>query len=179
MRLRVFTACLAFLAVALVPGVVGALTISASFTASGFGGGAPTDPVTGSYTVTFPEPTTGIEFVSGTVDAIALTIAGKTYTTAEVSASAGYTDAALDWYLLGTQVDPAACIISQFTDDFCLNVQFSNPPSFFQYTVEADPQFYFAGAVAINVIPEPSTALLTGIALLAARAGTRRRTTRH
>jgi hypothetical protein len=142
-----------------------ALPFTVSFTASGFGAGAPADPVSGSFVYEAASITGPIL----TLDAINLTIAGFTYSLANVSFNASApTDETIGGTVNGVSV------VGSGTNDFFL--QFNGvtaTPIDFGYATPNDSQgTSFTDTVsrfAISPIatPEPATLALLGTGLAA------------
>ena len=103
--------CLGSTSLGVSMGAAATITRLYTFSASGFEAGAPTDPVTGSVTVTFDPLVSNANLP---VDAIVLTIGTHTYTPAEVGAE--YT-AGLDELLVGGLLNGISAV-SAGTDDF-------------------------------------------------------------
>jgi hypothetical protein len=104
-------------------GEAATITRTYLFSASEFGAGAPTDPVSGSVTVTF-DPT--VNNFNLPVDAISLTIAGHTYTVAEVGAI--FSSGSNGVFLIGGRVT-GILGIDAFTDDFIFIIRQATTPT--------------------------------------------------
>lgn len=156
------------------PAVVEAtpLTDTYDLLASGFGPGAPQDPVSGSFTLTFDPsvPTSG-----AAVDAISLDIAGQQYTTANTAFGFNGLDLFLGGSLNGTAVLAG-------TNDFFLEGvvdargEFTGGLSFVYSTAGTDTTFAAGQVTASTAIPEPPTGTLAAAGLMV--PGVRRLMTR-
>jgi len=147
----------------------GLVTDTYDFTASGFPGGAPQDPVSGSFTLTF-DPTVA-NYADSPIDAISLTIAGHTYTLAEV----GFYQAGPGSLSIGGLLNTVVQVTSS-TDDFFLYGSVDAAGHFigttyFAYSTSAeDPTVfpYLTTSVTVTTpttIPEPATLALLGLSL--------------
>ena len=147
------------------------ITHTYEFSAVGFsafsGAVPPTDPVTGSVTVTFDATLTSLDFP---VDAIALTIGGHTYSAAEVTADFpfGLGDALLIGATVKTNGE-----LENGTDDFAfvINDASTGNPSLalFAYTTVDTVDLFetTTGAVTspVATVPEPGSWLLLATGL--------------
>jgi PEP-CTERM motif len=129
------------------------------FTASGFGPGAPSDPVSGSITLSFDS---ALPVAGASVDSIALDIAGHEYATANTAFGFNGLDLFVDGTLNGTAVLPG-------TDDFFLEGsvnpqgQFTFSPSFV-YSTAGSGAVFGAREVSVDAsVPEPSTLWLAAV----------------
>ena len=149
-----------------------AVTDTYHFVASGFGPGAPQDPVSGSVTLTFDPtvPTSGVA-----VDSISLDIFGRDYTTQNTAFGFNGLDLFVDGTLNGTAVLPG-------TNDFFLEGavnaegQFTSGTSFIYSTAGGGSVFAARDVSVATPVPEPSTLWLfaVGLTLLGGlRLGTR------
>jgi len=139
------------------------ITETIDFTASGFLAGAPQDPVSGSFTLTF-DPTVDS---SGSLDAISLTIAGHTYNLGEVGflVSGGFLS-------IGGLLNGADSTAS-FTTDFLLEGALDAAGDLvvgsvgFVYTTPTNLINFDTPDVSVTVarVPEPATLALLGIGL--------------
>ena len=130
-----------------------AIQVDLSFTASGFGAGASTDPVTGSFTFDAPSISSGPTLLT----AVNLTIDGHAYTLPEVGFDNQGTRSVIGGKLNG--VDEVKTV----TNDFALQwTPASSTPDNFVYTTSELDNFFFATSfthfsVTAAAIPEPST----------------------
>ena len=138
------------------------ITETIGFTASGFLAGAPQDPVSGSFTLTF-DPTVDS---SGSLDAISLTIAGHTYNLGEVGFAVSGGFLSIGGLLNG--VDSTA----SFTTDFLLDGPVDAAGDFvgsvsFVYTTPTNLFDFDTPDVSVTVAraPEPATLALLGVGL--------------
>ena len=143
------------------------------FVASGFGAGAPQDPVSGSLTLSF-DPTAPIS--GAALDSISLDIFGHDYTTQNTVFGFNGLDLFVDGTLNGTAVLPG-------TNDFLLEGavngqgQFTSGTSFIYSTAGSDAVFAAREVSVATPVPEPPTVWLfaVGLTLLGGlRLGTRR-----
>jgi hypothetical protein len=128
-----------------------AIQVTLSFTATGFNAGAPTDPVTGSFTYDAPSITSD----PTSLTAVNLTIGGHAYTLAEVGTAAS---GAIGGVVNGVNT------IAVGTDDFFLDWNpASSAPVFFAYSISSNSKKDFEGqnftqfSVTAAAVPEPST----------------------
>ena len=145
-----------------------AMQVTLSFTASGFDAGAPTDPVTGSFTYDAPSITS----IPTLLTAVNLTIDGHAYTLPEVG---------FDTNVIGGVVTGVSAVTPSTTDFFLFwNPSTSTPNQFVYATPETDINFSSTNFTQFSVTPtpEPSTWLmmLLGFASLS-YAGFKRRPT--
>jgi hypothetical protein len=131
-----------------------AIQVTLSFTVSGFGAGAPTDPVTGSFTYDAPSITSD----PTSLTAVNLTIGGHAYTLAEVGSEAVGSEA-----LIGGVVNGVDAVASG-TDDFFLTWNpVSSVPDVFVYATPNTPNIFDGtnftqfNVTAATPVPEPST----------------------
>jgi len=129
-----------------------AIQVTLSFTASGFGAGAPIDPVAGSFTYDAPSITSDPTLLT----AVNLTIGGHAYTLAEVGLG---TDGPLTDLIFGVVNGEG---VSFFTNDFILAWEpASSTPLQFTYTTPSTFLFestsFTQFSVTAAAIPEPST----------------------
>jgi hypothetical protein len=148
------------------------ITQTYDFSAAGFsafsGEAPPTDPVTGSVTVTFDPALTSLDFP---VDAITLTIGAHTYSAAEVTADFPF--GAGDALLIGATVKTNG-EMENGTDDFSFvidDASTGNPTLvLFGYTTAGQPDLFEAATGTVTTadaaVPEPGSwfVLATGLA---------------
>jgi len=137
------------------PGTARADIFNVSFTAAGFGAGAPQDPVSGSFEFTAASATSAIT----ALDSVNLTIAGHVYTLGEVGFSNG------SHTLIGGTLNTPNAISSNTTDFWIRWTTASDAPLDFIYST-AGVNDFFSGSLrtfSITAVPEPaSLALLLG-----------------
>jgi hypothetical protein len=140
-----------------------AIPITVSFTVTGFLAGAPTDPVTASVVYDAASTTSNINSLTS----IDLTIAGHSYSPAEV----GFVEGFPDNTVIGGLVNGIGAVGAN-TDDFVINWDTSTlHPVIFAYSCATCDVVYFGftftqfNVTAASAVPEPSslTTLLTGI----------------
>jgi hypothetical protein len=134
-----------------------AIPITVSFTASGFGAGAPTDPVTGSIVYDAASTTSNINSLTS----VNLTIAGHTYTLGELGfISPSGTSQFIGGLLNGVD------LVMVHTDDFFLTWNETTlVPSFFFYTTASSSLIprssnFTQFSVTAAAVPEPSSLAL-------------------
>ncbi|HEX3486731.1 MAG TPA: PEP-CTERM sorting domain-containing protein [Micropepsaceae bacterium] len=160
------TSCAAVCALALASSSVAAnatvITLNDTFIASGFGAGAPFDPVTGSFSLTFDN---SADITDGTAITASISIpvsGGIEFNYVKIS------DVLQIGGLLG-----GVSTISGISDDFFFNIRnVSTLPKFdgMAYSSSKSTTVAFAtatGSVAATSVPEPSTLMLFGAGLLA------------
>jgi len=159
LRSVLFTVSLLF-AIPLTPAF--AIPITVSFTVTGFLAGAPTDPVTGSVVYDAASTTSNINSLTS----INLTIAGHSYSLAEV----GFVEGFPDNTVIGGLINGIGTVAAN-TDDFFINWDTSTlHPVLFAYSCATCVVYFGFTFTQFNVtaaaaVPEPSslTTLLTGI----------------
>jgi hypothetical protein len=130
-----------------------AIQVTLSFTVSGFGAGAPTDPVTGSFTYDAPSITSD----PTSLTAVNLTIGGRAYTLAEVGSDTVQSEAVIGGVVNGVDA------VDFGTDDFFLTwTPVSSVPGVFVYATSNTSTFEGTNFTQFNVtaatpVPEPST----------------------
>lgn len=134
-----------------------AIPITASFTVSGFGVGAPTDPVTGSIGYDAASTMSDINSLTS----ISLTIAGHTYLLSDV----GFISS-VGLQIIGGSLNGVG-IASPGTNDFVLEWNSTTlNPILLNYTANSSPDSVFSSttfpafSVAAAAVPEPSSLLL-------------------
>ena len=134
-----------------------AITQTYKFTVSGFGAGAPDDPISGSATVTF-DPLAGINQTGG-VDAINLTIDGHIYTVPEV----GYFFyASLGDLLVGGFINGVTAVSFHTTDFFA--AWHLDPLSITKAAYSTPTTEVFTTTTgSVTTVPEPATLALLGL----------------
>lgn len=140
------------------------VTDTYDFLASGFGAGAPQDPVSGSFTLTF-DP--AVPLSGAAVDAISLDIAGQQYTTANTAFGFNGLDLFLGGTLNGTAVLAGT---NDFFFEGVVNAQglFTDSLSFVYSTAATDTTFAAGQVTASTPIPEPPIWTLAAVAVLLA-----------
>jgi hypothetical protein len=131
-----------------------AIQVTLSFTVSGFVAGAPTDPVTGSFTYDAPSITSD----PTSLTAVNLTIGGHAYTLAEVGSDTAGSEAVIGGVVNGVDV------VGSGTDDFFLLwTPVSSVPDLFAYATPNTPDIFEGtnftqfNVTAATPVPEPST----------------------
>jgi hypothetical protein len=161
MRHTIFALVLA--ACALAPHAEAApVTQSLSFTASGFGAGAPTDPVTGSLTFTY-DP--AVPNVLRAVDSLSMIIGGTTYVAADVVAASNA--------VVGNDCVPGRCSISDATPGFAMAFRDWATPQIalfgFSYSVGTGQVFLarqFSTSLQPTAVPAHLPLAMTGLLVL-------------
>jgi hypothetical protein len=129
-----------------------AIQVTLSFTASGFGAGAPTDPVTGSFTYDAPSITSNPTLLT----AVNLTIDGHAYTLPEVGVA---TD--LIGGVIGGVLNTVSLVLRGSNDFFLAWNPASSTPEEFAYATPQTDVFetdnFTQFSVTAAATPEPST----------------------
>jgi hypothetical protein len=153
-----------FLAAGAIP--AHAIPIEVDFTVSGFGSGAPTDPVTGTIIYDAASTTANINSLTS----INLTIDGHSYSVAEVGfiTHHAYSPTIYE-QIIGGEVTGVQFLISG-TDDFGLVWDQDTLSPFWLIYSTTTPAGMFEGkdfsTFAVTAVPEPSTMLLLGSGLI-------------
>ena len=134
-----------------------------SFTATTFGVGAPTDPVTGTFVYEAASANSPILSLTS----LNLTIAGHTYTTAEVS----FDNSSSPFLSFGATVNGVPTV-GALSNDFSLSWNSTaNTPFAFQYGRSGDNNTYSTTtfsdfSVTATSVPEPASASLIAVGLM-------------
>jgi len=138
------------------------ITLSASFIASGFGEGAPVDPVTGSYSITFDNDVFILEQTAGiTLSNLNIAIDGP---------PAFFYDPRTDLLILGSTFNGLLTVIHD-TNDFFLTVgHASTHPINVQLVYAQRGTDIFKGGATLRStpVPEPSTLALALVGTIVA-----------
>ena len=154
------TRILGLLAVGLLAGPMAAQAVPTAFnwtiTASGFGAGAPQDPVTA--TVSFIADPDGVP-VTGTASNFNLVIRSTTFTTAEFVTGT--------YLVIGSECDIDACYYSS-KPAFAISIlNWRTSPAFSSLTYVFDDENYYStrtGTITNTAVPEPGTLAPLGAA---------------